>query len=57
MGGNLILKVDLLCFAPSGFYDPQLQIMCCYVARYNVKIMQVRLGVIKHKFLLSWGDF
>ena len=32
---------------PSVFYDPQLKIMCFYIARYNVKIMHVRLGVIK----------
>ena len=32
----------------------QLQ-MCCYIARYYVKIMHVRLGVIKHIIALSWG--
>ena len=37
------------------FYDPQLQTKCCYIARYYVKIMHMRLGVIKHIFPLNWG--
>ena len=48
----------LFCFAPphppppSVFYDPQLQIICCYIARYYVKKEHVRLGVIK-RFMLT----
>ena len=38
---------DLFCFGPQCFYDPQLQITCCYIARYCVRKKQVRLGVIK----------
>ena len=39
----------------SVFYDPHLQTMCCYIARYYVKIMHMCLGIIKHIFLLSWA--
>ena len=28
---------DLFCSPPSVFYDPQLQIICCYIARYYVR--------------------
>ena len=47
--------MDLFCFGPQYFYDPQFQILCCYIARYYVKIMHVCLGAIKHIFPLSWG--
>ena len=43
---------------PSVFYDPQLQIMRCYMARYYVLYIRkkhVRLGVIKDLCPLSWG--
>ena len=39
----------------SVLYDPQLQIMCCYIARYYVKKMRVRVVVTKHILSLSWG--
>ena len=39
----------------SVFYDPQLQIICCYIARYYVRQEHVRLGVIKDSCSLSLG--
>ena len=33
---------------PSVFYDPQLQIICCYIARYYVRKWHVHLGGIKN---------
>ena len=40
---------------PSVFYDPQLQIICCYIARYYVRKWHVRRGVIKNLCSLRWG--
>ena len=51
-------KSDLFCFGtppPSAFYDPQLQIICCYIARYYVRKEHVRRGVIKNFCLLRGG--
>ena len=47
--------LDLFCPPPSVSYDPPITIYVCYIARYYVKIMHVRLGVIKHIFPLSGG--
>ena len=30
--------MDLFCFGPNVYNDPKLPIMCCYIARYYVKI-------------------
>ena len=40
---------------PSVFYDPQIQIICCYIAHYYVIKWHVRLGVMKNLCSLSWG--
>ena len=49
---------DLFCPPPPPprfFMTPSYK-LCCYIVRYYVKMMHVRLGVIKHIFPLSWGD-
>ena len=33
----LIIKMWIYSVPPSVFYDPQLQIICCYIARYYVR--------------------
>ena len=50
-------KVNMILFDISydRFLWPLLQIMCRYIARYYVKIMLVRLGVIKRIFPVSLG--
>ena len=45
----------LFCLSPPCFYDPQLQIKWCYIARYYVRKKHVRLGFIKDLCSLSWG--
>ena len=45
---NVSFFSDQLCFGRHCFFYLQLQIMCCYVARFDVKIMHMRLGLIKH---------
>ena len=39
--------------APRFFYDPQLQILCCYIALYYVKKIARAPGVIKNLCSLS----
>ena len=50
-----VLNFGSILFRPQCFLRPQLQVMSCYIARYYVKIMHVRLGVVKHIFPLSCG--
>ena len=47
------IKESIL-FRPPVFLSPQLQFLCCYIARYYVKTARAP-GVLKNISPLSWG--